>query len=76
MPEAISDTIRNAIRRDPRSQTQLGVDSGVDAAVISRLVHSKRSPGLDSVDLLCRALRLELRAVPKKNPQRRKARKR
>lgn len=67
MPQqSISDALRVAIRRDPRTQNELAAESGVDASILSRLMSGKRSPTLDSADRICRVLRLRLVPDPKR----------
>ena len=58
--QLISDVVRTAMRRDPRSQNKLAADSGVDGSVLSRFANSERSLTLNSADKICRALRLRL----------------
>lgn len=59
----LADVLREAITRDGRSGHQLGRDSGVAPAVISRFVNRKRELNLSTADRLCKAIGLELRPV-------------
>jgi transcriptional regulator with XRE-family HTH domain len=56
----LTDQLREAIRQDGRSLSQLGRDTGVDVARLSRFVRGERGLSLDAVDRIAAALRLRL----------------
>lgn len=59
----LSETIRDAMRRDERSLYALAVDSGVSRGQLVRFYNGQRELTLPAADKLCRALGLELRPV-------------
>ena len=59
----LSDTIRDAMRRDGRSLYALAVDSGVSRGQLVRFANAQRELTLPAADRLCKALKLELRPV-------------
>lgn len=57
-PNTISGQLRMAIRDSGKTLLALSEASSVDVGVISRLMTGKRSPTLDTVDKLAKALDL------------------
>jgi hypothetical protein len=54
------DQLREQIRQDGRSLNQIGKDSGVDAARLSRFMSGKRGLSIEALDELFRVLRLRI----------------
>ena len=63
----LTKTIRQAVRRDPRSMYRLAHDATVNYAALHKFMSGER-PGIriDTVSKLCATLRLELRPVNRK----------
>ena len=59
----VTDQLREAIISAPVSRYQLCRQTGLDKALLSRFVHRKAGLAMESIDLLCAALGLELRPV-------------
>lgn len=55
--------LREAIRRDGRTLAEIAAASGVDPSALSRLMRSERGITVDSLDLLAKALGLEVRLI-------------
>ena len=63
----ILETIKRAIERSGKTRNQISRETGIDAAVLWKLVHG-RTCSIGTLDRLCKYLGLELR------PRRRKRR--
>ncbi len=59
----LSETLREAIRRDGRSLFALANASGVDRGRLSRFFRGERELSLPAASMLCEVLGLELRPV-------------
>ena len=58
----LAKTIRQAVRRDPRSMYGLARDAGVHYAALHRFVSGERpNIRIDTASKLCATLRLELK---------------
>ena len=57
------DILRRAIKADGRSLYRLAKDSGVDVAVLQRLMAHERGVNLTTAERICRQVGLELRTV-------------
>lgn len=62
---SVSETLREAIRRDGRSLNQLARDSGCDDSVLSRFMRDERTITARVLDRLCNVLGLDLRPAGK-----------
>ena len=60
-PRWISDQLRRAIEDHPVSRYRISKDTGIDATVLSKFVRGERGVSLDTFDVLCEYLGLELR---------------
>jgi len=58
-----SDTLREAMRADPRSLNQLARDSGVNVATLCRFVNGKQKLSQTASDTMAALLGLELQPV-------------
>ena len=58
----VSDQLRAAIDAAPISRYRLAKLTGLDQALLSRFLYGQCGLSLESVDLLCEALGLELKA--------------
>ena len=64
----LSDTIRDAMKRDGRSLYALANDSGVSRGQLVRFFNNQRELTLPAASKLCAALGLELRRRTAKGP--------
>jgi transcriptional regulator with XRE-family HTH domain len=65
MAVMIVETLRQAIETSGKTRAQIGRETGVDVAVLWKLVHGGTA-SIETLDILCRYFGLELR------PKRRK----
>jgi|GEM_PF-1309437 len=56
----ILETISKAIERSGKSRNQISIDTGIDPAVLHKLVHGKTC-SIATLDRLCKYFGLELR---------------
>ena len=70
--EKISDALRRAVGTGGLSRYAIAKRTGLDEGLLSRFVHGKCGLSLESIDLVCEVLGLELRPV---RPARRTKRK-
>ena len=59
-PQKLSDQLREAIRNADCSCYRISLETGVDASVLSKFLSGERGVSLDSADLLCEFLDLEI----------------
>ena len=66
----LADSLRNEIRRAERrgiTQYRIAKESGVSAGQLSRLMHGKVVPRLDTAERIARAIGCEIRLIPSKS---------
>ncbi|MCH7702565.1 MAG: helix-turn-helix transcriptional regulator [Planctomycetes bacterium] len=59
----LSDQLRQAIRESKHSRYAIWKATGIDQAVLSHFLAGRRGMSIQSLDLLCEFLRLELRSA-------------
>lgn len=60
-PQRVSDQLRSAIEASSETRYAISQATGVDQAVLSKFVHGERGVSLDTFDVLCEHLGLELK---------------
>ncbi len=67
-----SDQLRQALRDSGKSMYRISMETGLDKGVLSKFLRGLRGVSLDSVDVLCEHLGVEL--APVATPSKRKGR--
>ena len=62
-PMRLSDQLRQAIRDSEHSRYAIWKATGIDQGVLSHFLAGRRGMSIQSLDLLCEFLRLELRSA-------------
>jgi len=64
----ILNAIRDAIKAGPKSRYQLSKETKIDAAALSRLMHTNRGMGVENAEKLAAALGIKITVSKGKAP--------